>query len=140
MYICKECALTLMRPAGGTKSGIIDRFAEPKCEMGHGLVHVQSFWGSVIRGFALSFAVILVSRLVPSAMAPTAAKLTVAVAVLLLAPMFFGLIRRGVRYRGKPEPIGRLSEPAFGKAGGLLVGLATGLMAASVGQSLLQRL
>ena len=140
MYICQKCAATLVRPAGAPKSGIIDRFAEPKCEKGHGLVHVQSFWGSSIRGCVLSLVLIFLSRALPLGVVlpnSRAAKYGVAAGVLVLAVFVVRFIADGLRYRGKPEPFSRLSEPAFGKAVGLLVGIAVGLMTVNVTESIL---
>jgi hypothetical protein len=142
MYICQECAAALVRPAGAPKSGIVDRFAEPKCEKGHDLVHVQCFWGSCIRGFVLSFVLIFLSRFLPPAVAASnsqAVKYSVAVGVLVLATLSVWFVWYGLRYRGKPEPFVWLSEPAFGRAGGLLVGIVVGLMAVNVTQALLRR-
>lgn len=140
MYICKECAAALVRPAGATKSGILDRFAEPKCERGHDLVHVQSFWGSSIRGFVLSFVLILLCRFLTlglGAYNSRVVKASMAAGVLVLAVIIVRFIAYGLLYRGKPEPFSHLSEPAFGRAGGLLVGVALGLMMVNVMRSVL---
>jgi len=67
-----------------------------------------------------------------------AVKYSVATGVLVLATLFVWSVWYGLRYRGKPEPFACLSEPAFGRAGGLLVGIVVGLMSANVTQDLLR--
>ena len=140
MYICKKCATSLERPAGGLKAGILDRFADPKCERGHDLLHIPSFWGSGVRGFALSFMVMFATRALSlnSAFHSRALKFTASVGAMILAVLFLFFVARAMRYRRASEPFVRLWEPALGAAGGVALGLTLGLMALNISQMLLR--